>query len=143
MTMKRQNLITTKISDLRFPIAGSNVDVPKVAVIVDASNKFAYIDGEQTDTVTKISLSLIDEKTVVVAKQAGLDMSSLPTFAAEIQGTDAVAQLKDHADKLIDQKIPTESASLALRWIGFGDRGRWGGLKLIFDHFQSTSPSIK
>lgn len=142
MIISKQDMMQPKIGELRFPVLGSNVEVPEVVLVTSATARQAYVNGEKTDTISKIALTVVDSKLAEIAKENGLSIESFPTIFAEIQDTKIVKALAEGLEeKVVGKVIPTKGALIALRWTGFGDRGRWGGIKLVFSSSDLMSQS--
>lgn len=128
-----------KVGTLRVNVDGCNVSVPDSIQVMTASKKNKYVGNHQTDEVEKITLKVMDTRAIEIANQANFDIAGMPSIFAEIQEPETVSRLVDHLDKLVGQQLSTAGASIALRWISFGNSGNWGGLKLILGAKQLTT----
>lgn len=141
--MKELNLLNGKVGQARFSIEDSNIEMPEKAYVCAASLKYAYVDQQKTDEVTKISLECVDAKTAVVASREGLDLGAFPTFTCEIEDAELVASLKGQFENFVGKQLSTRGANLALKWVRSGDRGSWNGLKLILNKPSFTQATEK
>ncbi|GEO65752.1 hypothetical protein [Levilactobacillus spicheri] len=133
------NLVSGKVGLMRFDAGSSNLDIPAQVQVISTSEKNRYVDGERTETVEKIALSVLDTKVVAVAERVGVSLSDMPAIFAEIQDPEMVKKLTGQSDKLVGKILSTANASLALRWVAFGRSGGWNGLKLVLDPIQAFS----
>lgn len=141
--MQKQNFGTLKMGELRFDSQNSNVNIPEHVQVVSVKLKYQYVNGEATETVSKISLNVLDVNAVKVAASAGFSLEEMPMIYAEIDNPELVTMLKNQVEKLVDKQVTTNGSSLALRWIRTGDGGRWGGLKLILNKQSFAQPEAK
>lgn len=136
MIKKELKLNSTKIGQLTAKASETNIEVPTAIYVISGTAKNKYIDGMQTDTIQKIALQAVDLKAVEVAKNAGFELSEMPSFSVEIIDEKLVAQLATQIDKLVNRTLSTNNALISLKWISRGQSGNWGGLKLILNEIK-------
>src|SRR5699024_227970 len=143
MDKKVLSLSTTKLGDFTAKAKETNIEIPNEIMVIRAQPRYEYVDGVQTDSVSKIAIQAIDVKAVEAAKAVDIEITEMPTFSVEIIDKNIVTEHLSTINELENKVYTTENAQIKLKWTSRGWTGGWGELKLILSNLNPMKGANK
>jgi len=132
------------LKDLRISAKGSNVKIPKSALVTTA--RITEKRNENNEAISgsraKIVLNAVDANTAHELEKLNIEIKQLKGFVIEIEGTDDFLMSID-VKELIGKEYSLEKAEIAMLWVRNGNNGSYNALKLVLSELKQVTVNEK